>query len=198
MIFPMGTRESTVLWRLFNDRREHSRAVILPGGPPHTVAFFVNNTMDRVENYDTLAALSPRPGDSPVIALLTPGVFNSAYFEHAYLAQAMGIELVEGSDLFVADDDCTYMRTVYGPKRVDVVYRRVDDLFIDPEVFHPDSVLGVPGLIMVPATPEWRYGARGPSMPWYSSIRLFRQGEDANWSGVVDEVAREARARLGA
>ena len=103
--------------------------------------------------YDTLAALSPRPGDTPVIALLTPGVFNSAYFEHAYLAQAMGIELVEGSDLFVADDDCTYMRTVYGPKRVDVVYRRVDDLFIDPEVFHPDSVLGVPGLIR-----SWRAG----------------------------------------
>src|SRR5690606_38493149 len=73
--------------------------------------------------YDTLAALSPRPGDSPVIALLTPGVFNSAYFEHAYLAQAMGIELVEGGDLFVAADDCTYMRTVYGPRRVDVVYR---------------------------------------------------------------------------
>ena len=103
--------------------------------------------------YDTLAALSPRPGNTPVIALLTPGVFNSAYFEHAYLAQAMGIELVEGSDLFVADDDCTYMRTVYGPKRVDVVYRRVDDLFIDPEVFHPDSVLGVPGLIR-----SWRAG----------------------------------------
>ncbi|MET0893582.1 MAG: circularly permuted type 2 ATP-grasp protein, partial [Pseudoxanthomonas sp.] len=95
--------------------------------------------------YDTLAALSPRPGDTPVIALLTPGVFNSAYFEHAYLAQAMGIELVEGNDLFVADDDCTYMRTVYGPRRVDVIYRRVDDLFIDPEVFHPDSVLGAPG-----------------------------------------------------
>lgn len=103
--------------------------------------------------YDTLAALSPRPGDSPVIALLTPGVFNSAYFEHAYLAQAMGIELVEGGDLFVAADDCTYMRTVYGPRRVDVVYRRVDDLFIDPEVFHPDSMLGVPGLIR-----SWRAG----------------------------------------
>ena len=103
--------------------------------------------------YDTLAALSPRPGDTPVIALLTPGVFNSAYFEHAYLAQSMGIELVEGSDLFVADDDCTYMRTVYGPRRVDVIYRRVDDLFIDPEVFNPDSVLGVPGLIR-----SWRAG----------------------------------------
>ncbi|MBN6151327.1 circularly permuted type 2 ATP-grasp protein [Xanthomonas sp. AmX2] len=103
--------------------------------------------------YDTLAALSPRPGDQPVIALLTPGMFNSAYFEHAYLAQAMGIELVEGDDLFVADDDCTYMRTVYGPRRVDVIYRRVDDLFLDPEVFHPDSVLGVPGLIR-----SWRAG----------------------------------------
>ncbi|MES5813378.1 circularly permuted type 2 ATP-grasp protein [Pseudoxanthomonas sp. Soil82] len=103
--------------------------------------------------YDTLAALSPRPGDTPAIALLTPGVLNSAYFEHAYLAQAMGIELVEGGDLFVGDDDCTYMRTVYGPQRVDVIYRRVDDLFIDPEVFHPDSMLGVPGLIR-----SWRAG----------------------------------------
>ncbi|MCR6685897.1 circularly permuted type 2 ATP-grasp protein [Pseudoxanthomonas sp.] len=103
--------------------------------------------------YDTLAALSPRPGDTPTIALLTPGVFNSAYFEHAYLAQAMGIELVEGSDLFVDDDDRTWMRTVYGPQRVDVVYRRVDDLFIDPEAFRPDSVLGVPGLIR-----SWRAG----------------------------------------
>ncbi len=103
--------------------------------------------------YDTLAALSPRPGDQPVIALLTPGIFNSAYFEHAYLAQAMGIELVEGDDLFVADDDCTYMRTIYGPRRVDVIYRRVDDLFIDPDVFHPESVLGVPGLIR-----SWRAG----------------------------------------
>ncbi|MFT4249364.1 MAG: circularly permuted type 2 ATP-grasp protein [Pseudomonas sp.] len=103
--------------------------------------------------YDTLAALSPRPGEVPVIALLTPGVFNSAYFEHAYLAQAMGIELVEGSDLFVADDDCTYMRTVHGPRRVDVIYRRIDDAFIDPEAFRPDSVLGVPGLIR-----SWRAG----------------------------------------
>ncbi|KRG68375.1 circularly permuted type 2 ATP-grasp protein [Pseudoxanthomonas dokdonensis] len=103
--------------------------------------------------YDTLAALSPRPGDRPVIAILTPGVFNSAYFEHAYLAQAMGVELVEGSDLFVADDDCTYMRTIYGSQRVDVIYRRVDDMFIDPEVFHPDSVLGAPGLIR-----SWRAG----------------------------------------
>jgi uncharacterized circularly permuted ATP-grasp superfamily protein len=103
--------------------------------------------------YDTLAALSPRPAETPVIALLTPGVFNSAYFEHTYLAQAMGIELVEGTDLFVGDDDCTYMRTVYGPRRVDVIYRRVDDLFLDPEVFKPDSVLGVRGLMR-----SWRAG----------------------------------------
>ena len=103
--------------------------------------------------YETLAALSPRSGDTPVIVLLTPGVLNSAYFEHAYLAQALGIELVEGSDLFVADDDCTYMRTIYGPQRVDVIYRRVDDLYLDPEVFKPDSVLGARGLVR-----SWRAG----------------------------------------
>ena len=103
--------------------------------------------------YDTLAALSPRRGATPVIALLTPGIYNSAYFEHCYLAQSMGIELVEGGDLFVDDDDCTYMRTVYGPRRVDVIYRRVDDMFIDPEAFHPDSLLGVRGLIR-----SWRAG----------------------------------------
>lgn len=103
--------------------------------------------------YDTLAALTPRPGEQPVIALLTPGIYNSAYFEHAYLAQAMGIELVEGTDLFVDDDDCTYMRTVHGPQRVDVIYRRVDDMFIDPEAFNPESVLGVRGLIR-----SWRAG----------------------------------------
>lgn len=103
--------------------------------------------------YDTLAALSPRPGDQPVIALLTPGIYNSAYFEHAYLAQAMGIELVEGSDLFVDDDDCTYMRTVHGPQRVDVIYRRIDDMFLDPEAFNPESVLGVRGLLR-----SWRAG----------------------------------------
>ena len=97
--------------------------------------------------YDMLAAMSPRLGDTPSIALLTPGIYNSAYFEHAWLAQQMGIELVEGPDLFVGDNDCVYMRTVYGPKRVDVIYRRIDDLFIDPEVFHPDSLLGVPGLM---------------------------------------------------
>jgi uncharacterized circularly permuted ATP-grasp superfamily protein len=97
--------------------------------------------------YDMLASMSPRLGDTPTIAVLTPGIYNSAYFEHSWLAQQMGVELVEGQDLFVDGNDCVYMRTVYGPKRVDVIYRRVDDLFLDPEVFHPDSILGVPGLM---------------------------------------------------
>jgi len=97
--------------------------------------------------YDTLAALSPRDVEYPEMVVLTPGIYNSAYFEHSYLAQQMGCELVEGRDLYVDDDDCVYMRTVDGPSRVDVIYRRIDDLFLDPEVFRPDSVLGVPGLM---------------------------------------------------
>ncbi len=97
--------------------------------------------------YDTLAALSPRPGDQPEIVVLTPGIYNSAYFEHAYLAQQMGAELVEGSDLVVNKDDEVFMRTIEGLTRVDVIYRRIDDLFLDPEAFDPDSLLGVPGLM---------------------------------------------------
>ena len=97
--------------------------------------------------YDTLTALSPRPGDTPNVVLLTPGIYNSAYFEHAYLAQQMGVALVEGSDLSVDDDDCVTMRTIYGPKRVDVIYRRIDDLFLDPEAFNPESILGAKGLM---------------------------------------------------
>ncbi len=105
-----------------------------------------------VNNYpgnllDTLVSLSPRPDDDPEIVVLTPGIYNSAYFEHAYLAQQMGCELVEGRDLIVQDDDCVYMRNIEGLCRVDVIYRRVDDLFIDPEAFNPDSKLGVPGLM---------------------------------------------------
>ncbi|MEM7541277.1 MAG: circularly permuted type 2 ATP-grasp protein [Pseudomonadota bacterium] len=97
--------------------------------------------------FDTLASLSPRNQDYPEVVVLTPGIYNAAYFEHSYLAQQMGAELVEGTDLYVADDDCVYMRTISGPERVDVIYRRVDDLFLDPETFNPDSQLGVPGLI---------------------------------------------------
>ncbi|WP_354623686.1 circularly permuted type 2 ATP-grasp protein [Psychromonas sp. MME2] len=97
--------------------------------------------------FDMLAAMSPRPQDKPEVVVLTPGVFNSAYFEHCYLAQQMGCELVEGRDLVVENDDCVYMRTITGLQRVDVIYRRIDDLFLDPEVFLADSQLGVPGLM---------------------------------------------------
>ena len=97
--------------------------------------------------FDTLASLSPRPLDYPEVVVLTPGIYNSAYFEHSYLAQQMGAELVEGSDLVVGDDGCVYMRTIAGLERVDVIYRRIDDLFLDPAVFHPDSQLGVRGLL---------------------------------------------------
>jgi uncharacterized circularly permuted ATP-grasp superfamily protein len=97
--------------------------------------------------YEMLAALSPRPGIVPTIAVLTPGVYNSAYFEHSYLAQQMGVHLVEGSDLFVDADDCVYVKTIEGLDRVDVIYRRIDDMWLDPEAFNPSSTLGVAGLM---------------------------------------------------
>ena len=89
----------------------------------------------------------------PEVVVLTPGIYNSAYFEHAYLAQQMGCELVEGRDLVVDNDDVVSMRTIDGWQRVDVIYRRVDDLFLDPEAFRADSTLGVPGLMRA-----WRAG----------------------------------------
>lgn len=97
--------------------------------------------------FDMLAELSPRKMDRPEVVVLTPGIYNSAYFEHAYLAQRMGCELVEGKDLFVDSDNCVYMFTISGPQRVDVIYRRIDDEFLDPEAFHPDSILGARGLL---------------------------------------------------
>ncbi len=114
-----------------------------------------------VDSYPThllrlLASLSTRPGEAPVIAVLTPGVFNSAYFEHSFLAQQMGAALVEGGDLVVDERDVVHMRTVDGLVRVDVLYRRIDDLFCDPEAFLPDSTLGVPGLMRA-----WRAGNVG-------------------------------------
>lgn len=106
--------------------------------------------------YEMLAELSSRKVKRPVIAVLTPGIYNSAYFEHAYLALEMGAELVQGTDLFVDSDDCVYMKTVAGPKRVDVIYRRIDDEFLDPEVFYKESALGVPGLMRA-----WKSGNVG-------------------------------------
>ncbi|WP_428264697.1 circularly permuted type 2 ATP-grasp protein, partial [Haliangium sp.] len=95
---------------------------------------------------EMLQQLAPPRRDKPVVAVWTPGIYNSAYFEHSFLAQQMGIELVEGRDLVVVDDQ-VMMRTTTGLKPVDVLYRRIDDDFIDPEVFRPDSLLGVPGLV---------------------------------------------------
>ncbi|MBA4108854.1 MAG: hypothetical protein C0487_04580 [Leptothrix sp. (in: Bacteria)] len=95
---------------------------------------------------DTLRSVAPASVNEPTAVVLTPGMHNSAYFEHAFLAQQMGIELVEGADMFVKDD-FVYMRTTRGPQRVDVIYRRVDDDFMDPEVFRKDSTLGVAGLM---------------------------------------------------
>jgi uncharacterized circularly permuted ATP-grasp superfamily protein len=95
---------------------------------------------------NVLHTIAPVSSADPVAVLLTPGVYNSAYFEHTYLAKQMGIELVEGSDL-VVDDDVVYMRTTRGLQRVDVIYRRINDDFLDPLVFRPDSALGVAGLV---------------------------------------------------
>ncbi len=95
---------------------------------------------------ETLRASAPPATAEPTVVVLTPGMYNSAYFEHAFLAQQMGIELVEGQDLFVKDN-FVWMRTTRGPKRVDVIYRRVDDDFLDPDVFRPSSTLGCAGLL---------------------------------------------------
>jgi uncharacterized circularly permuted ATP-grasp superfamily protein len=115
---------------------------------PH---LFSRNRIAPVNNYpdlllQNLRAVAPRGVEHPTVALLTPGIYNSAYFEHVFLADEMGVELVEGQDLFVRDDH-VYMRTTHGPVQVDVIYRRIDDEFLDPLVFNPDSLLGVPGLL---------------------------------------------------
>jgi len=112
---------------------------------------FAASKIRPVSNYpsrlrDMLEYLAPEEVGTPRVVLLTPGVYNSAYFEHSFLAQQMGVELVEGRDLVVQDNE-VFMRTTKGFERVDVIYRRIDDDFIDPQVFRPDSMLGVPGLI---------------------------------------------------
>ena len=154
--------------------------------------------------FDLLASLSPRRGEVPTIALLTPGVFNSAYFEHAYLAQQMGVHLVEGADLMVDENNIVYVHTIAGPSRVDVIYRRIDDLFLDPEVFRPESTLGVPGLMRA-----WRAGnvaiANAPGAgvaddkvvySFVPRIIKYYLGEDAKIENVptflcVDPVQRQ-------
>jgi len=111
---------------------------------------FATRSIRPVQHYpdrllEHLHAVAPTGVERPTVAVLTPGAYNSAYFEHAFLAQQMGVELVEGRDLFV-QNDTVYMRTTRGPQRVHVIYRRVDDDFIDPLAFRPDSMLGVPGI----------------------------------------------------
>ncbi len=105
----------------------------------HTVTNYAENLLDLLES------VKPKGVDVPVSVVITPGMFNSAFYEHSYLAKTMGVELVEGRDLFV-ENDFVYMKTIRGPVKVDVIYRRIDDLFIDPLEFKPDSSLGVPGL----------------------------------------------------
>lgn len=112
---------------------------------------FARYSVAPVEHYpdlllENLRSVAPLGVSDPTVVVLTPGAYNSAYFEHAFLAQQMGVELVEGQDLFVSDE-VVYMRTTRGPQRVDVIYRRIDDDFLDPLVFRADSMLGVPGLL---------------------------------------------------
>jgi uncharacterized circularly permuted ATP-grasp superfamily protein len=115
---------------------------------------FRENRIEPIDRYHellrrTLASVAPmKCKHEPVIVILTPGHYNSAYYEHSFLADLMGVELVEGQDLFV-EGEFVYMRTTQGPKRVDVIYRRIDDAYIDPLCFRPDSMLGVPGLMDV-------------------------------------------------
>jgi uncharacterized circularly permuted ATP-grasp superfamily protein len=114
---------------------------------------FAGQSISPVGNYperllENLRAVAPSGAEDPVVVLLTPGRYNSAYFEHVFLAEQMGIELVEGGDLFVRDG-FVWMRTTEGPVKVDVIYRRVDDNYMDPLAFQADSTLGVPGLLAV-------------------------------------------------
>ncbi len=114
---------------------------------------FARNRIAPVDHYpdlllDNLRSVAPAGANDPTVVVLTPGIHNSAYFEHAFLAQQMGVELVEGKDLFVNDNN-VYMRTIRGPQRVDVIYRRIDDDYLDPLAFRADSTLGVPGLLSV-------------------------------------------------
>ena len=119
---------------------------------------FARQSVQPVDGYvdklrELLVALAPDGVTDPCVVVLTPGIYNSAYFEHSFLARRMGVELVEGHDLSVGDDGYVYMRTISGRERVDVIYRRIDDMFLDPTELRPDSTLGVAGLMKA-----WREG----------------------------------------
>ncbi len=169
----------------------------------------------------TLRVLAPQGCSDPTIALLTPGVFNSAYFEHAFLARQMGIELVEGRDL-VVHDNFVYMRTTAGLRRVDVIYRRIDDDFVDPVAFRADSSLGVPGLFnayragnvslanalgtgvaddkaiyaYVPQIIKYYLGED----PVLNNVETFQMSDSASaaaCAGAVGKIRREGGGRIG-
>ena len=152
---------------------------------------------------DTLYSVAPAGVRDPLAVLLTPGHFNSAFYEHSFLADKMGIELVEGQDLEV-DDDIVWMRTTEGRVRVDVIYRRIDDAFLDPLVFRPDSMLGVPGLLAAylagnvalvnaPGTGIADDKAIYSYMP---EIVRYYSGEDAKLENVETWRCREPEALL--
>ena len=163
---------------------------------------FRRQAVEPVEHYPALLLSTLRAAalvDDPVVVLLTPGRFNSAYFEHSFLAQQMGIELVEGQDLFVKDG-FVFMRTTSGPQRVDVIYRRIDDSFLDPLAFRPESMLGVPGLF-----DAYRHGrvvianAIGTGVaddksiyPYVPEMIRFYLGEEALLSNVPTWQCRKA------
>ena len=144
--------------------------------------------------------MSPGDPEKSTVVVLTPGPFNSAYFEHSFLARSMGIELVEASDLFVSGDE-VFVRTTAGPRRVHVIYRRTDDAYIDPEFFRPDSMLGVPGLMRA-----WAAGkvtlANAPGngvaddkaiYPFVPDLIRYYLGEEPILEQVADQGLRAAR-----
>ena len=147
---------------------------------------------------DTLQAVAPAGLDAPTTVLLTPGMYNSAYFEHSFLAQQMGIELVEGRDL-VVEDGAVHMRTTRGLAKVDVIYRRIDDTFLDPKVFRADSLLGVPGLMEVYAkggvtlanAPGTGVADDKVIYAYVPKIVRYYLGEDAILPNVPTYVCRE-------
>jgi uncharacterized circularly permuted ATP-grasp superfamily protein len=170
---------------------------------------FARQSVQPVDGYvdklrEMLVALAPDHVREPCVVVLTPGIYNSAYFEHSFLARRMGVELVEGRDLWVGDDGFVYMRTIAGRERVDVIYRRVDDVFLDPIEMRPDSTLGVAGLMQA-----WRAGkvaiANAPGSgvaddkvvyAWVPDLIRFYMGEEPlvpnvpTWRCLYDDELR--------
>jgi uncharacterized circularly permuted ATP-grasp superfamily protein len=168
---------------------------------------FSGQSISPVGNYperllENLRAVAPGGADNPVVVLLTPGRYNSAYFEHVFLAEQMGIELVEGGDLFVRDG-FIWMRTTEGPVKVDVIYRRVDDAFMDPLAFERDSLLGVPGLLSVVRTGRvtlanaFGTGVADDKAMYVYVPRMieFYLGEHAILNNVTTYMLRDAKQR---